>query len=152
MPHVMFQMPQSAKRGRYESNTKLSLIFRICFSTGSSAEGGYLLSQHGKVKPGRDHPRFKAIVCVDQIHGGWLCKKKNGVLESWKAICHSVSFHSWIYSQGICSLRFPLRPIVMSSTWITFKDSFFSLHTISKWRRELLTRWKKFAYCHFFSN
>lgn len=40
MPHVMFQTLPSAKSGRCESNTKLSLIFWICHSTGSRAGGG----------------------------------------------------------------------------------------------------------------
>ena len=53
MPHVMFQTLPSAKSGRCESNTKLSLIFRICHSTGSRAGGGIpaVTTRESKARP-----------------------------------------------------------------------------------------------------
>lgn len=54
------------------------LFSEFVIPLGAVLEGGYLLSQHRKVKPGRDHPEFKAMARIDgKFKAGWLCNKKS---------------------------------------------------------------------------
>lgn len=104
----MFQMLPSAKSGRCESNTKLSLFVRICHSTGSRAGGEYPLSKHGEVKT-------TAVQNLTKFKAGWLYTNTVNVLAK------SCSRQS--------KLIFSVTVPFISPATNTFMNLFFHIHS-----------------------
>lgn len=134
MPHVMFQTSPSAKSGRCESNTKLSLIFRICYSAGSTLVGNTCCHKSQAVTI----LNSKQCPILTEFKAEWLCNKKVSLLALSQSVTQSLvqtAVHA--FTHLVIQNAPSVNILFISSAGNTYMHLFYILSDSKWWKKSM---------------